>query len=179
MLNSDLPLKINNIVGVDETFRYTNVFPPLPALFQTDLHKIRSIEHDTHVLIPRSTSRYAPPFSQSLNVLCQLEMTSSNDPGFETLDRIQHSKLLYYIQLAKLVKNKYGYITRATKDCCYIERNFFVYRIQISYHKEIYLIENQAGKKDGLERVLKQTDRSKQLKYKTDYLPKIHAAIYG
>ena len=38
MLNNELPLKINNIVGLDETFRYTNVFPPLPALFTTDLH---------------------------------------------------------------------------------------------------------------------------------------------
>ena len=71
-LNNELPLKINNIVGVDETFRYTNVFPPLPSAFLTDLHKIRSIEHATQALIPRSTSRYAPPFSPSLAILCQL-----------------------------------------------------------------------------------------------------------
>ncbi|CAF1346478.1 unnamed protein product, partial [Adineta ricciae] len=88
-LNNELPLKINNIVGVDETFRYTNVFPPLPAAFLTDLHKIRSIEHATQALIPRSTSRYAPPFSPSLAILCQLEKTSSNDRDFETLERIK------------------------------------------------------------------------------------------
>ena len=179
MLNNELPLKINNIVGLDETFRYTNVFPPLPALFTTDLHKIRSIEHDTYALIPRSTSRYAPPYSQSLLILCQLEMTSSNDPGFETIERIKHSKILYYIQLAKLLNEKYNYICRATTDCCYIEKNNYIYRLVLSYHKEIYLIENEAGKKDGLERTIKQTNLSKKLRYNTEYLPKINAAIYG
>lgn len=178
-LNNELPLKINNIVGIDETFRYTNVFPPLPASFQTDLHKIRSIEHDTYALIPRSTSRYAPPYSQSLLILCQLEMNSSNDPGFETLERIKHSKILYYIQLSKLLKEKFRYTTRATTDCCYIEKNHYIYRIVVSYHKEIYLIESEAGKKGGLARTIKQTNQSKNLRYLTEYLPKINAAIYG
>ncbi|CAF4667241.1 unnamed protein product [Rotaria sp. Silwood1] len=178
-LNNELPLKINNIIGIDETFRYTNVFPPLPSSFQTDLHKIRSIEHDKYALIPRSTSRYAPPFSQSLLVLCQLEMTSSNDEGFETLERIKHSKILYYIQLSKLLKEKFRYICQATTDCCYIEKNHYIYRLIISYHKEIYLIESEAGKKDGLERAIKQTNLSKKLRYNTEYLPKINAAIYG
>ncbi|CAF4733933.1 unnamed protein product, partial [Rotaria sp. Silwood2] len=114
ILNNELPLKINNIIGIDETFRYTNVFPPLPSSFQTDLHKIRSIEHDKYALIPRSTSRYAPPYSQSLLVLCQLEMTSSNDEGFETLERIKHSKILYYIQLSKLLTYNIHYIFLAT-----------------------------------------------------------------
>ncbi|CAF2982692.1 unnamed protein product [Rotaria sp. Silwood2] len=180
ILNNELPLKINNIIGIDETFRYTNVFPPLPSSFQTDLHKIRSIEHDKYALIPRSTSRYAPPYSQSLLVLCQLEMTSSNDEGFETLERIKHSKILYYIQLSKLLTEKFHYICRATTDCCYIEKNHYVYRLIISYHKEIYLIESDAGgKKDGLERKIKQTNLSKKLRYNTEYLPKINAAIYG
>jgi hypothetical protein len=179
LLNSDLPLKINNIVGLDETFRYTNVFPPLPSSFQTDLHKIRSIEHDVHALIPRSTSRYAPPYSQSLTILCQLEMTSSHDENFETLERIKHSKILYYIQLAKLVQENYHLITRATRDSCYIEKNNYIYRVIISYHKEIYLIESQAGKKDGLERTIQPTNLSKKLRYQTEVLPKIHAAIYG
>ncbi|CAF3563201.1 unnamed protein product [Adineta steineri] len=178
-LNTELPLKINNIIGVDETFRYTNVFPPLPSSFLTDLHKIRSIEHDTHALIPRSTSRYAPPYSQSLLILCQLEMTNSNDLDFENLERIKHSKILYYIQLAKLLQEKFHLTCRATNDCCYIEKNHYIYRLVISYHKEIYLMESEAGKKDGLQRTIKQTNLSKQLRYNTEYLPKLHAAIYG
>ncbi|CAF0827834.1 unnamed protein product [Rotaria sordida] len=178
-LNNELPLKINNIIGIDEIFRYTNVFPPLPSLFQTDLHKIRSIEHDEYALIPRLTSRYAPPYSQSLLILCQLEMTSSNDEGFETVERIKHSKILYYIQLSKLLKENFHYICHPTTDCCYIEKNYYIYRLIISYHKEIYLIESQAGKKDGLERIIKQTNLSKNLRYNTEYLPKINAAIYG
>lgn len=178
-LNNELPLKINNIVGLDETFRYTNAFPPLPSSFQTDLHKIRSIEHDKFALVPRSTSRYAPPYSQSLLVLCQLEMTSATDDGFETLERIKHSKILYYIKLAKLLKEKFHYICRATTDCCYIERNHYVYRLIITYHKEIYLMESEAGKKDGLERAIKQTNLSKILRYNTEHLPKLNAAIYG
>ncbi|CAF3742018.1 unnamed protein product [Rotaria magnacalcarata] len=177
--NNELPLKINNIIGVDETFRYTNVFPPLPASFQTDLHKIRSIEHDKYALIPRSTSRYAPPYSQSLLVVCQLEMNSSNDIGFETLERIKHSKILYYIQLSKLLKEKFHYTSRATADCCYVEKNNYVYRLMVTYHKEIYLIESESGKKNELERKIKKTNQSKQLRYNTEYLPKINAAIYG
>ena len=179
LVNSELSLKINNIIGIDETFRYTNVFPSLPSLFITDLHKIRSIEHDTYILIPRTTSRYAPPYNQSLMILCQLEMTTSNDQGFETLERIKHSKILYYIQLAKLLKDKYYFKTHPTIDCCYIEKNNYIYRLVISYHKEIYLIESQAGRKSGLERTIKQTNLSKQLRFNTEYLPKINAAIYG
>jgi hypothetical protein len=179
LLNSDLPLKINNIIGLDETFRYTNVFPPLPSSFQTDLHKIRSIEHDVYALIPRSTSRYAPPYSQSLTILCQLEMTSSNDPNFETIERIKHSKILYYIQLAKLFQEKFHLITRATCDSCYIEKNNYIYRLIISYHKEIYLLESEAGKKNGLERIIQPTNLSKKLRFQTEVLPKIHTAIYG
>ncbi len=179
LLNSDLPLKINNIVGLDETFRYTNVFPPLPSSFQTDLHKIRSIEHDFHALIPRSTSRYAPPYSQSLLVLCQLEMTSSNDPDFETPERVKHSKILYYIELAKLFQEQFQLTTRATRDSCYIEKNNYIYRVVISYHKEIYLLESEAGRKDGLERTLDPTNLSKKLRYQTEVLPKLHTAIYG
>ena len=178
-LNNELPLKINNIVGVDETFRYTNVFPPLPSAFLTDLHKIRSIEHATQALIPRSTSRYAPPFSPSLAILCQLEKTSSNDRDFETLERIKHSKILYYIQLAKLLHQQFHLTCRATADCVYIEKNHYIYRLVISYHKEIYLMESAAGKKDGLARTIKKTELSKKLRFETEYLPKIHAAIYG
>lgn len=106
-------------------------------------------------------------------------MTSSNDQGFETLERIKNSKILYYIKLAKLFNEKFHCITRATKDCCYIERNHYIYRIVISYHKEIYLMESQAGKKDGLQRTIKQTNLSKDLRFNTEYLPKINAAIYG
>jgi Nrap protein nucleotidyltransferase domain 4 len=178
-LNADLPLKIASIVGLDETFRYTNVFPPLPASFVTDLHKIRSIEHETLALIPRSTSRYAPPYSPSLLILCQLEMTSSNDPGFETVERIKHSKILFYRQLAKLLQSKFHYPCRATADCCYIEKENYIYRLIISYHKEIYLMESDAGKKEGLERTLPQTNLSRKLRYQIEYLPKINAAIYG
>ena len=178
-ITTDLPLKIHQIFGLDETFRYTNVFPPLPSSFQTDLHKIRSIEHDTHALIPRSTSRYAPPYSPSLLILCQLEMTSSNDSGFETLERIKHSKILYYIQLAKIFHEKFHCITRATNDCCYIERNHYIYRLIVSYHKEIYLLESEAGRKDGLNRMIQPTNFSKKLRYQMEILPRIHAAIYG
>jgi len=106
-------------------------------------------------------------------------MTSANDQDFETLERIKHSKILYYIQLAKLLKEKFHLICRATSDCCYVEKNHYIYRLIISYHKEIYLIESQAGKKDGLERAIKQTNLSKKLRYNTEYLPKINAAIYG
>lgn len=106
-------------------------------------------------------------------------MTSSNDHGFENLERIKHSKILYYIQLSKLLNEKFHLISRATKDCCYIEKNNYIYRLIISYHKEIYLMESQAGKKDGLERTIKQTNLSKNLRFNTEYLPKINAAIYG
>jgi hypothetical protein len=106
-------------------------------------------------------------------------MTSSTDQGFETLERLKHSKILYYLQLAKLFKEKFHYISRATNDCCYIEKNNYIYRFIISYHKEIYLIESQAGKKDRLERIIQQTNLSKKLRYQTEYLPKIQAAIYG
>ena len=178
-LNTDLPLKIHQIIGLDETFRYTNVFPPLPTSFQTDLHKIRSIEHDTYALIPRSTSRYAPPYSPSLLVLCQLEMTNSNDSDVETLERIQHSKILYYIELAKFFHEKFRCITRATNDGCYIERNNYIYRVIVSYQKEIYLLESEAGRKSGLERTIQPTNLSNKLRYQTEVLPRIHAAIYG
>jgi len=106
-------------------------------------------------------------------------MTSSNDENFETIERIKHSKILYYIQIAKLLKEKFYFITRPTKDCCYIEKNNYIYRLIISYHKEIYLIESQAGQKDGLQRTIKQTNLSKKLRFNTEYLPKINAAIYG
>ena len=179
ILNNDLTMKINSTIGLDETFRYTNVFPPLPSSFVTDLHKIRSIEHDTNALIPRSSSRYAPPYSPSLLVLCQLEMTSSNDPGFETIDRIKHSKVLYYIQLAKLLREKFRYHCRVTEDCCYVEKNHYVYRLVLAYHKEIYLVESEAGKKDRLERSIQKTGASRKLRYNSEYLPRINAAIYG
>jgi hypothetical protein len=106
-------------------------------------------------------------------------MTSSNDSGFETLERIKHSKILYYIQLAQLLNANFSYTCRATTDCCYIEKNNYIYRLIISYHKEIYLHESDAGKKDGLERTIKQTNLSRKLRYNTEYLPKINAAIYG
>jgi hypothetical protein len=178
-MNNELPLKINSITGLDETFRYTNVFPPLPTSFVTDLHKIRSIEHDKYALIPRSSSSYAPPYSQSLSIVCQFELTSSNDKGFETTERIEHSKILFYIQLARFLQDKYQYICRATNDACYIEKDNYVYRLILAYHKEIYLIESEAGRKDGLERTIESTSRSNQLRYQIEYLPKIHAAIYG
>ena len=178
-LNNNLPMKIHSIHGIDETFRYTNVFPPLPSSFVTDLHKIRSIEHDTHALIPRSTSRYAPPFNQSLEILCQLEITNSKDSGFENFQQIQHSKILFCIQLAKQLEEKFHYVCRPTADCCYIEKENYIFRLRISYHKEIFLLESQAGRQDGLQRKIQSTTQSKLLRYQTEYLPKINAAIYG
>lgn len=177
-LNKDLPLSINNVAGLDDVFRSTSVFPPLPASFVTDLHKIRSIEHDQYALIPRSTSRYAPPFTQSMLILCQLELNSSKEPGFETVERIRHSKTLFYIQLAKLLQERFGYCCRATNDCCYIEKENYVYRLMVSYHREIHLIESEAGKKDGFERTIQQTVLSRKLRYQAEYLPKLTAAIH-
>lgn len=87
--------------------------------------------------------------------------------------------MLYYIQLAKIFHEKFHCITRATNDGCYIERNHYIYRLIVSYHKEIYLLESEAGRKDGLDRMIQPTNLSKKLRYQMDILPRIHAAIYG
>jgi len=178
-LNKNLPLNINNLVGLDETFRLTEVFPPLPASFVTDLHKIRSIEHESRALIPRSTSRYAPPFSQSLTIFCQLDSTNSTDFNLDSFERIQHVKILFYVQLAKLLEQTFGYACRPTNDCCYVEKENFLFRFVASHHKEIFILETQAGRNDGLERQIQTTNLSRKLRYQNEYLPKLNAAIHG
>ncbi|CAF1502066.1 unnamed protein product, partial [Didymodactylos carnosus] len=172
---NELPLKIMSISGTSESVRYTDVFPPLPANFLTNLKKLRSVQRHGKFYTPRMDSRYSPPYTKSIDVLCQLEMSQK---WFDDIDYIKHSKTLYYIQLATLLEQKYHYTCVPTKTCCYVLKQYYVYRLTIGYNKEIYLHETLNNKND-LIRSIKQTTESKHLRYETEYMPKLSAAIYG
>ncbi|VDN42192.1 unnamed protein product [Gongylonema pulchrum] len=137
----DLPLLITNIHPISPYLRRTAPYAPRStyAVIERGSASVR----DT-IALP--ISHESPPFLPSIEV--QLTMEQSGKWG-EELGAIARLKTAFYVELAKILKEKYSMQAVPFDDYLIVHFNTVVFRLVIAYPKEVHIMRKQNARKTG------------------------------
>jgi len=100
----DMPLTINGVQGSSPVFRYTEVFPPLTAIY----HNIKGVTmnngNNENCLVFSKNITQCPMYLHALDATLQLS-TSGKWP--EELEAIRKTKAAFYIQIAECIRKQH------------------------------------------------------------------------
>ncbi|VDK78472.1 unnamed protein product [Onchocerca ochengi] len=138
----DLPLLITNIHPVSAYLRRTAPFPPLSTNAVIEKH---SASIKDSVALP--LSHISPPYLPTVKV--QITMEQSGKWGDE-LGAIARLKTAFYIELSKILREKYSMQAIPFDDHLIIHFNTVVFRLVIAYPKEVHIMRKLNSDKTGI-----------------------------
>ncbi|VDK80887.1 unnamed protein product [Litomosoides sigmodontis] len=164
----DLPLLITNIHPVSVYLRRTAPFPPLST--NAVVERYSTIVKDS-IALP--LSHISPPFLPTVEV--QITMEQSGKWGDE-LGAIARLKTAFYIELSKILKEKHSMQAIPFDDYLIVHFNTVVFRLVISYPKEVHLMRKLNAGKMG---ILKDSPASKLKELEIILEPQLTALLHS
>ncbi|OWF47935.1 nucleolar protein 6-like [Mizuhopecten yessoensis] len=164
----DLPLTINSIQGTSPAFRYTEVFPPLPATAPSQL-----MEADDTFQCPKPT-KPTPPHIPVLKIVCMMEGSGKWPDEIEPFRRL---KAAFHIALGKILSNEHKLVVRTTPGYVDVKKNNYIFRVELAYTREIALIKSHRTPEGMMK--MRDTSESIQLEKEIVALPKLTSTLHG
>ncbi|XP_056022983.1 nucleolar protein 6-like isoform X2 [Ostrea edulis] len=165
----DLPLSINSIQGSSPVFRYSEVFPPLPATCKKD-SDIESEGRD----LPKNYNKLCPDFIMSLKVICLLEGSGKWPDEKQAFNRLLAA---FHIQLADCLKTQYRLPVSVYPRHVDVVKDNYVFRIIMGYTREIALTK-MVKTPEGMVKY-KDNDEALALEREILGLPKLTSTLHG
>lgn len=161
----NLPLEIVSVLGVDSTFCYTNVTPPLGNATTTKNGFVNK-ELKGKFLAPKV-----------LNGIIQL---TASGKWPDELDAMRRIKAAFYFEIGKKMKEQNPTtIVEVMSDCVELLKNRFLFRLKIVHPKEIALAKEEISETNNLTKLYKENEQSLRLEYESKTLPKLTSYLHG
>ncbi|XP_061172085.1 nucleolar protein 6-like isoform X1 [Saccostrea echinata] len=165
----DLPLSINSIQGSAPVFRYTEVFPPLPAVCDK-ANKMEKNKRD----LPENYGKHCPDFVMSLKVVCLLEGSGKWPEEKKPFNRLMAA---FHIQLAESLKAHYGLAVSVYPRHIDVVKDNYVFRIVLGYTREIAL-SKMIKTPEGMVKY-KDNEEALALEREIQSLPRLTSTLHG
>ncbi|MFH4976582.1 hypothetical protein AB6A40_003291 [Gnathostoma spinigerum] len=167
-LVKDLPLMITGVQPYSSFLRKTSPFAP-PAT--DDVMKPQDCSVDGVIAFPRL--RWSPSYLPSVDVLLTMEQSGKWGEDLPTICRL---KAAFYIALAKLLSKKSNARFIPFIDALLVNMDSVLFRIIISYPKEVHIIKKIAGGHSG---VLKETAESRRKERELIMRPQLASHLFS
>lgn len=162
---SNLPLEIVSVLGIDSSFRYTDVTPPLGNASFTKNGFINKELKGKFLA------------QKVLNGIIQLA-PSGKWP--DEVDAMRRMKAAFYIEIAKRMEAQNPSISiQVTQDCIEVLRNKFLFRLKIVHPKEIALAKEEISSSNSLTKLYRTNEQSIRLEFENIVLPKMTSFLHG
>nr|XP_022330549.1 nucleolar protein 6-like isoform X1 [Crassostrea virginica] len=165
----ELPLSINSIQGSAPVFRYSEVFPPLPAMCSKD-HKVGKGGRDT----PQNYPKGCPDFNMSLKVICLLEGSGKWPDEKKPFNRLMAA---FHIQLGESIKTQYGLPVSVYPRHIDVVKDNYVFRVTLGYTREIALTK-MVRTPEGMVKY-KDNEEALNLEREIQALPRLTSTLHG
>lgn len=159
----ELPLAINAVTGTDPVFRFTEVFPPHPAVSKL-----------TNKSLLQSKNGPVPLHTPALTVVCKLE-GSGKWP--EDLEAIRRLKAMYYAKLGEDLANLHDLTVTISPTYTDVLKDGYVFRLKLGLNREIGVL-RMVRTPEGM---LKMEDTPDALKLEAEIttLPRVTSWMQG
>ncbi|KAG5672934.1 hypothetical protein PVAND_003021 [Polypedilum vanderplanki] len=162
---NDLPLEIVSVLGVDSTFRYTDVTPPLANALATKNGFV---------------SKELKGMFLAQKVLNGVIQLTASGKWPDEIDAMQRIKAAFYNEIAKKTQVQYPTtIIHVMSDCIEVLKNKFVFRLKIVHPKEIALAKEEISPTNNLTKLYRENEESLKLEYESKVLPKLTSFLHG
>jgi U3 small nucleolar RNA-associated protein 22 len=162
---SNLPLEIVSVLGVDSTFRYTDISPPLANAVATKNGFINK----------QLKGKFLA--QKVLNGIIQL---SASGKWPDEVDAMQRIKAAFYNEISKKMHAQFPTTTVSVMpDCIEALKGGFVFRLQIVHPKEIALAKEEISPTNNLTKLYRENEESLRLEYESKILPKLTSYLHG
>lgn len=162
---NDLPLEIVSVLGIDSTFRYSDVSPPL------DNGSVTKRGFITKQL----KGRFRAP--KVLNAIIQL---SPSGKWPDDLDAMKRIKGAFYIEIEKKMKEQFPDTTVSVNaESIEVMKNKLLFRLKIVHPKEVALAKQEISTTNNLTKLYKTNEHSLRLELEGTMLPKLTSSLHG
>lgn len=162
---TDLPLEIISVLGIDSTFRYTDLTPPLAIASYTKNGFINKELKGKFLA------------QKVLNGILQLAPSGKWPNEIDAMKRI---KAAFYIEIGKRMSVQYPAIVIGVKtDCVEILKNRQLFRLKIVHPKEIALAKEIISTSNNLTKLYRTNEESLKLEFENSLLPKLTSFLHG
>lgn len=165
----DLPLSINSIQGSAPVFRYSEVFPPLPAVCNKE-HVVEKGGRD----LPQNYTKQCPQYNMSLKVICLLEGSGKWPDEKKAFNRLMAA---FHIQLAESIKTQYGFPVSVYPRHIDVVKDNYVFRVVLGYTREIALTK-MVKTPEGMVKY-KDNEEALTLEREIQGLPRLTSTLHG
>ncbi|XP_014250307.1 nucleolar protein 6 [Cimex lectularius] len=166
-----LPLNITSVHCISPVFRFTDIFPPLPA--KVVFVKKHVLQPDINVLLSDSCEK-CPSYVAPIEVVIQMALTQKWPNNVNAGKRLIAA---FYIAIAAELRKRYDLDCQITTDFVQVLKEGFVFRLYLGYGKEIALLKEKITSQ-GVKQY-RDTKESIMLEKKFINLPKLTGALYG
>uniref|UniRef100_F1KTM6 Nucleolar protein 6 n=1 Tax=Ascaris suum TaxID=6253 RepID=F1KTM6_ASCSU len=164
----DLPLLITSINPVSCFLRRTSPYPPPPSDCVVDASSSKVVDR---IAFPLRSA--CPPYLPTVEV--HLTMEHSGKWG-EDLDAIAHLKTAFYSELCKILNEKFSMHAYPYEKHAIVLLDGVVFRLLISYSKEVHIMRKLAAPKGGQ---LRDTVETKLKERELILQPSLAAHLYS
>lgn len=171
---TDLPLSISGIKGCSPVFRYTEVFPPLPAIFDPADDSLVARTKNHYLMINENSSKRVPNYVPHIEASVQLAM-SGKWP--DELEAVRKTKAAFHIQIAECLRTQCQLIAQANSHWVDVLKDGFVFRLEVAHQKEVALLKREISE-DRI-RKYRDNEESIELEKRLFHLPKLSSALHG
>ncbi|XP_070213271.1 nucleolar protein 6-like isoform X2 [Littorina saxatilis] len=158
----DLALRINAVTGVDAAFRFSEVFPALPA-----------VEKLTSENLLKEKNRPLPLYTPAMTVICSLE-GSGHWP--EDIDRIRDLKTLYLVDLGDKLSDL-GLKVNVQETHVDVLKDGYVFRLKLGVSREVGVLRMVRSPEGMLK--MEDTPESLAVEAEITMLPEMTTTLQG
>ncbi|XP_071171681.1 nucleolar protein 6-like isoform X2 [Mytilus edulis] len=167
----DMPLTINSIQGTSPVFRFTEVFPALPATFFYHA-RVSSDKKDLR-LLPQS-DKPCPPYTAVTKVICLLEGSGHWPDDKNAFKRI---KAALHIKFGEILGDQHDLPVAIDIDHVDVRFEDYVFRLELQYLREIALLKKVTSP-DGMVKFV-DNDEALRLEQDIKLLPILTSTLHG
>lgn len=162
---NDLPLEIVSVLGIDSTFRYADVSPPLDNGSVTKRGFINK----------QLKGRFRAP--KVLNAIIQLSPSGKWPDDIDAMKRIKGA---FYIEIEKKMKDQFpDTAVSVNGDSIEAMKNKLLFKLKIVHPKEVALAKEEISKTNNLTKLYKTNEQSLRLELEGTMLPKLTSSLHG
>ncbi len=162
---SDLPLEIVSVLGIDSTFRYTDLTPPMANASNTKNGFINKEMKGKFLA------------QKTLNGIIQLA-PSGKWP--DEIDAMRRMKAAFYIEIGKKMASQFpSTVLNVKSDSVEILKNKLFFRLKIVHPKEIALAKEMISTSNNLTKLYRTNEESLKLEFENSLLPKLTSFLHG
>ncbi|XP_060711362.1 nucleolar protein 6 [Hemiscyllium ocellatum] len=165
-----LPLNVTSVQGIHPVFRFTEVFPPVPAKPDYSYY-VKDVK--SKCLLP-SNQKPCGVYVPALKVICHMEGSGKWPQNKDAIKRI---KAAFHIRLADLLQQQHQLTSHPSATHVDVYKDGYVFQIQVGYHREP-LILKEIQTPEGMLKY-RDTEESLQLELETIHLPYLTSALHG